>query len=203
MVKCPRLRHPSYILSTYTAVVLSVLGTLNTTYLPTQIPSFAQSYILTYILTCVCPAVGYLIVISNLTSPYLNSWSRFENLLFLWPFPPFPMLGQNPFEPYITSFCWLYLPSVYETWIPSATSVATCHLDDAHRSHLDCCNNLLPLSSPFMPSSPNRLVWQKILARLIFQKLKFNHVTPLLKWLQWLPHSFGIKPDILQQWTRP
>lgn len=45
-----------------------------------------------------------------------------------------------------------------------------------------------------MLSFPNRLVWLKSLRRLIFWKFKLNHITPLLKQLQWLPRSLGMKP---------
>lgn len=93
----------------------------------------------------------------------------------------------------------LVLPLKYVQNLNSvATSVFTCHLDWAnYTSHLCYWNNLLLCPCHVMPSSPNRLALLKRLVRLIFQKLILNHVTPLLKQLQCLSSSLGIRCSYL------
>ena len=58
------------------------------------------------------------------------------------------------------------------------------------RGRLDYCNSLLYGSPAYLVKKMHRA--QNSAARLIFQVSKFNHVTPLLSTLQWLPVKYRI-----------
>lgn len=76
---------------------------------------------------------------------------------------------------------------------PFAPSTATCHLDWANH-YLFWITAITSCFHPCHAILLKQISLAKGLVRLIVQKLKLNHATPLFKQLQWIPNSFVIKP---------